>query len=523
MSNIENTTNREFSGDLTASSGTKQIPENVIYVGAPKEAKHDAILRALMQEELFISQERLPYITLHDEKDGIYKTFPILSTDMKAYINHLNYSINGTTTPAKLSAEIIESLESHARTRGKQQNVYYRVASVGGFHYLDLIDDGYNVVRNSAEGWTVGNYHDVKFRRTPNALPLPIPVSCTNGMDLIRPLVNVSNDDQFRLFIGLLVTYLSPGPYPVTFITSQHDSGKTVTTKNMRSIIDPCIAQVTGLPNDEKTLMLMAYNSHILAFDNISSISQAVSDNCCRISSGCGYRVKRMYSDVEEISLYCRVAIIFNSIQDLITSADLGDRVIALELSKIKPSCRLSETEMDVLFKRNHPEILGWLLNCDSWYMATKYAFERPASIFRMADFYRIMHVLETHLGWPAMSFATAYRDNRQSTMDSITDQSVIARHVINLMERTTGNWEGTCQDLLREINRNSPESERSIKAWPRTPQSMSCSMRVIAPNLEEYSIYTRFWKIAGGNRRRMVTMSHTPFVDPIEQDREGN
>ncbi len=475
-----------------------------------KESKHDILLRNLMEQELFVSPDRVPYITFQD--GPVHKTLPIQSTDMKYYLENRLFQEYQSQASAKTWGETMDCLVARAKCRGVTIPVHKRVAEIDGKYYLDLCDDGFNTVETSSTGWSVSNRGDIKFRRGDGSLPLPIPVSSNNGINLLRPLVNIPNEDMYRLAWGCLVSYLAPGPHPILFIVSSQDSGKSTTCRHLRSIVDPCTASACGSPTDEKSIMMAAKNSHILALDNISSIPQWMSDTLCRINSGCGYRAKKMYSDTDEIMFHCQSAIIVNSIQhNMIKSADLGDRSIILEVPKINPSSRLSEAEMRGLFKLNHPEILGHLLDCLSWYQATRYAFDRPASIFRMVDFYRIMHVLESHLGWPSMSFATAYRNNRQSVMDSVTDHTVVSRHIINLMNRHES-WEGTPQELLREINATAPETERKMKEWPNTPQAVSYALRAISSNLEEYIIYTQFWRETDRNRRRMITLSHTPL-----------
>jgi hypothetical protein len=376
------------------------------------------------------------------------------------------------------------------------------------------MNDDWEMVEIDAEGWRVVNKPEVKFRRINSSMPLPRPLPCDNGMDLIRPLINVPDEDTFRLVVGWLVSCLTPrGPYPVMVINSRHDSGKTVTTRMLRTLIDPCTSPVTAVPDDARSAMLAASNSHVLAMDNVSNIPQWLSDVLCQISTGCGFRQKKLYTNHEEVVIYARCAVIINSIQEVINNPDLGDRCLYLELPSIKPSCRMSESEMQKLLEMNHPEICGWLLNCVSWYMATHSSFERPATIFRMADYYRIMHVLETHLKWPPMSFAASYRANRQSVTEGIIDRSPIGRRVVELV--LSRNFiDDTAMELLTRINRIATESEKSAKGWPQSPEGMSKALRAIAPNLEVHGVYTRFYKMADRNKTRRVMIQTAPFED---------
>jgi hypothetical protein len=484
------------------------IDGNPVVEQETKESKRELLFRAIMSEDLFISNEKSPYITIND--NGTFKTYPVHSNEFKHYLEHRYYKLANTMLTGKLCTEMMDSIASNCHQSGRMLPVHYRVAEHDGKFYLDLINDNHDVVEISADGWRITNTGAVKFRRNNSSMPLPTPVQCDDAIGMIEPLINITNTDHLRLVIGFLVACLTPrGPYPILVINSRHDSGKTVTTRNLRTLIDPCTAPVSGVPSDAKSAMLTAANSHIMAIDNVSTIQPWLSDTLCHISSGCGFRQKKLYSDIEEVVVNAQSAIILNSIQDVITNPDLGDRCLFIELPPIKPSCRLSDSEIKSLLNKNHPQILGWLLNCVSWYLATFSSFERPETIYRMVDYYRIMHVLESHLGWPPMSFAVAYSKNRRSIMDAIIDKSVISRHVIAFMDNKE-RWEGSAINLLRELNRIAPPGEQMLKDWPKTPEAISRMLRAITPNLEEYRIMVSFRRQTDRNRARVITMVKT-------------
>jgi hypothetical protein len=70
----------------------------------------------------------------------------------------------------------------------------------------------------------------------------------------------------------LLATLRPGGPYPLLAISGEQGSAKTVLSKMLKALVDPNAAPVRALPREERELMIAANNSHLLAFDNLSSL-----------------------------------------------------------------------------------------------------------------------------------------------------------------------------------------------------------------------------------------------------------
>jgi hypothetical protein len=76
----------------------------------------------------------------------------------------------------------------------------------------------------------------------------------------------------------LLGALRAGGPYPVLAIAGEQGSAKTVLSKLLRAVIDPCVASMRALPRDERELFIAASNGHVLAFDNLSGLPSWLSD-----------------------------------------------------------------------------------------------------------------------------------------------------------------------------------------------------------------------------------------------------
>jgi hypothetical protein len=58
-----------------------------------------------------------------------------------------------------------------------------------------------------------------------------------------------------------------------------------------------------SLPKEERDLSIAANNSRILAFGNLSGLSNMISDALCKLSTGGGLATRRLFTDDEEAVL----------------------------------------------------------------------------------------------------------------------------------------------------------------------------------------------------------------------------
>jgi hypothetical protein len=65
--------------------------------------------------------------------------------------------------------------------------------------------------------------------------------------------------------------------------------------------VDPNAAPARALPREDRELFIAANNGHVLAFDNLSSLPSGLSDTLCRLASGGGFAVRKLYTDQDEV------------------------------------------------------------------------------------------------------------------------------------------------------------------------------------------------------------------------------
>src|SRR5262249_59205538 len=74
--------------------------------------------------------------------------------------------------------------------------------------------------------------------------------------------------------------------------------------RRLRRLVDPHVVETTPPPASGEDLFIAARNSHVQAFENVSSLSVKMSDHYCRLATGGGMRTRRRFTNTRE-NLFC--------------------------------------------------------------------------------------------------------------------------------------------------------------------------------------------------------------------------
>ena len=180
----------------------------------------------------------------------------------------------------------------------------------------------------------------------------------------LRGFLNLASEDDFNLAVAWLLAALRPtGPYPVLVLTGEQGSAKSTCAQMLRALVDPHEAALRAPPRNEHELFIAAWNTHVLAFDNLSTVPAWLSDALCRLSTGAGFAARKLYTDDEESVISAARPVILNSIDAVVTRGDLADRALVLTLEAIRDVHRKPASELWADFERVRPQILGALLD----------------------------------------------------------------------------------------------------------------------------------------------------------------
>ena len=370
----------------------------------------------------------------------------------------------------------LDLLEARAQFDAPERAVHVRLAEQAGRIYLDLADAHWRAVEVGPHGWQVIGSPPVRFRRPGGMLPLPVPVR-GGSIEALGALLNLPHRNDFVLVVAwLLATLRSGGPHPLLAVAGEQGSAKTVLSKLLKALIDPHAAPVRALARDERELMIAATHSHLLAFDNLSSLPAFLSDALCRLASGGSLAVRRLYTDEDEVLFQAARPILLNGIENVVSRADLADRAIFLNLAPIAEQRRRSEAELWREFERARPAILGALLDAVAHGLRTLPRV-RLDRLPRMADFAIWATACETAF-WSTGTFVRCYETNRRASIDDVVDADPVAACVREIMaERST--WSGTAADLLRVgAGRSGDGRFDGCTGWPKSPRELAGRLR---------------------------------------------
>jgi len=145
-------------------------------------------------------------------------------------------------------------LSADALFASPERPVSVRLAGYEGAIYVDLANAQWDVVQITAEGWKVIGNGPVQFWRPMGVEPLPYPKAGGTIADL-RPFLNLANQDQWILCVSWLVAALRPdGSFPLLIVEGVHGSGKSTSSKLLRSLLDPNFSPIRTVPRNTRDL-----------------------------------------------------------------------------------------------------------------------------------------------------------------------------------------------------------------------------------------------------------------------------
>lgn len=495
-----------------AADPSKRIKEKGDDGEESQKRSQEAIAFVRTESELFHDPHRDPYATIVE--GSRYRTMPLDDAEFRDWIASGVYEKTNRPLGRAAIDEALMALRGFARDRCDCHPVYVRVgADTDGAIWLDLGDDTGRAVKVTPRGWSIEAEPGVKFRR-PSALhPLPAPER-GGSVDLLRRHVNVADEDGLVLAVAWLLSALRPGySHPIATFVGTHGTGKTSASRTLRGLVDPSAAEVRAAPRSEEDLIIAAYNSRVIAIDNLSGMRRELADSLCRVATGGGLSKRKHYSNADEVVLPVLAPIIVNGIDDLNERADLADRMLIIPLRRIDASQRKDEATLRRAFQADAPKILGALLDGVAAALAGVDGV-RLAGLPRMADLAKWVTAAEPALGMRPGTFLAAHERQHAASVIASLEASPVATAVRALGKRpTTGaKWEGTPNALLDALKVEASEQAKSGRDWPKAPNKLTGLLRRDAPFLRAVGVHVEVdgHKGRGSDRKRWVTLTFT-------------
>lgn len=418
----------------------------------------------------------------------------------------------GAVASASAFTDAIAVLEGHA-SQAEAVPVHLRVAPYGDGIVLDLGTPDGRCVITGPGGWRRESRSPVLFRRTALTMALPDPVRPAAGTPVLEadagggvsgtlaPLAALLNTDltTFRLLVGWLIAALVPGiPHPILALLGEQGTAKSSAARLLNGLIDPSPAPLRSPPRDIRQWAVTAAAGWTVCIDNISSMSDWLSDSLCKAVTGDGIVDRALYTDDDVVVLAFRRVITLTSIDAGELRGDLGERMLPAELERIPDTERRAEEAIAADYEAARPQLLGAVLTllCDC---LAALPSVNLASMPRMADFGRILAALDEVTGWDTLA---TYEATAADIAETVVESDLFAEAVRELVTAKDSNseWQGTAAALLGQIT-----PDKTPKWWPRTPRAAGGRLRRTAPSLRRVRVEVTFDRAPGSGARTIT------------------
>jgi hypothetical protein len=128
-------------------------------------------------------------------------------------------------------------------------------------------------------------------------------------------------------------------------------------------LVDPSPVQVRKAPRDADAWITAASGSWVVALDNLSDISDWLSDILCRAVTGDGDVRRQLYTDGGLAIWSFRRCPMLTGIDLGAVRGDLADRLLPFDLHVIPDRDCMQERDLWPKWERLHPQILGAVLD----------------------------------------------------------------------------------------------------------------------------------------------------------------
>ena len=403
----------------------------------------------------------------------------------------------------------MRTLAAYARYQGGPRcEVHLRGARAGETLILDIGDETGRAIEITPATWQVLQRSPVKFQRMPGMAALPIP---ERGGDIeqLRRFINLGDPD-FMLYVAVLTDALFPDrPHVVLNLIDESGSGETTAARIARSLTDPTEVPTATLPREARDLFADVNCSHVVFYDNLSSIPKPISDLLCQIMNG--FHKRRLRSDLDQVLVGGYRTVVLTSASNAVVEPDLVEWCVPLHLSHIAQ--RRLEATLWKEFERERPAIFGALLDIVALGLKRLPHVTVPDPP-RLFDFVLWGTAIEQAFGAPG-SFLAAFAACQTTALDSVIELNPVAAAIAAFMEDQDG-WDGTSTELWRELKARDRTEARltETKGWPKDPISFGIALTKTLPTLRKIGVEA--------TRDRSTSRKRTPTVH-LRRIREVN
>lgn len=366
--------------------------------------------------------------------------------------------------------------------------------------YVFLADPERNIVEIDDEGWRINNDAPVQFRR---GVGLPMSMPERGELPDLVDFLNVDEDSMVFLLAWMVTAIINPGNQcPIAILDGSAGSAKSSTLATLIEILDPKVGAMAGEPSSEDDLVVSAYQSAVMSFDNVDTLAR-LSDTLCRLSTGGGLSKRKLYSDGDVFAVDAMRPVLIAGLDPTFYKQDLIERIIRVTLTK--PKHYMDEEDFREYRKVHVARWRGALYTLVSDVLRDVHTIKQTSS--RFGVFSRVGECVARRLGYDDGWFARVYMAMRlEMASEAACADSVylfLTDFLGGLSQKVGTTWTGTSTDLFIAM-----KTEFGDLAQMVSVKDIPSNARAISPRIVQASGLiekTHGWRVTRGLRREFI------------------
>lgn len=490
------------------------------HIEAEKQEKTEKQERDSQADQIVkFAQSR--YDLLHDDQKNVYaksnSTGIVCRLGNRAFKDDVYSAYYGEKGKAIKSASYSEALDTLTAigVQGNPVQAFLRVAYHEGAYYIDLCQpQNSHAVCLRAGAWQVIEEPPVIFVRGEAMQALPVPVA-GGSLGMLWEVLNVPADTRLLVLAFLIDSMRPETPFAGLELLGEQGSGKSMTAKFIRRLLDPNACDLRGAPRSVEDVFVVAAHSHMVTFENISHLGSGIQDALCILSTGGGIAKRSLYTNDEESIVSVRRPWIVNGISAAITQQDLIDRTISIDCPRIEE--RGTSTDLNQAFETNQAALLGAVLDTAAKALAILPSIElAPRERPRLAEFAMLGMAIAKAAAQEPKAFMAQFTAARQESIARVLDASPVATAVLDWINANPQGTVAPVKSILQTLERFKPVG---TDAWPRSAKGLGDALRRAAPALRQMGIECQCLGKVGGAVKWSINQLKLPNQSPASPE----
>lgn len=505
---VWSTSNRQLFDELFEVGYIADKATYIDIIAAKKQEKDDSPTRSTLEDataglEAFVEyfcDDETGTLWIRDGDNRCFNFKSYIDVVISQYFETINESTGG------YGIDLRNRMQVRAMKNPKTLNARYAI--INNTLYYQLNKDKCVVV--TCSGWEIEDISklNVNFRAHASfgdqVTPIHTDKDIFDFMDLFRC---GSNEQEILLAGAIIAGFVAKIDHPIINIVQGQGRGKTTIADRIKGVIDPLSSHrnVMQKPSDVDDLILSLYHNQCLIIDNVSYLSDKMSDVLSGAVSGAGIPRRALYTDSDIINIPVRPTVIITGVNDNVRLSDLNARTVSIGI-KFSPDQHLTEHHLALEFENDLPELLGTVFDVLCDYL--KYRDKIPLlDGYRLNDYYIICVIVARLLGVESNTIdAILHEEGEDKTLDNINN-SIVGIYILHTIVSCGGyitypfNGEDmTFTDLMQDMRSS---GFRNYTA----PNGVSRGYNTIEKDLERVGVF----KIVTNASQRKFYIEYDP------------